>query len=69
MRPPPFQPPTPTSQGLPRLNPPELAPVTGLLEPAGARPRMTDPNHPGLESVGPRPEEVRRPETEQQQRR
>jgi len=64
MRPPPFQPPT---QGLPRVSRADLAAASGVIDGAGAGPRMTDPNPPGLESVGPRQEEVRRSRSEQRQ--
>ena len=61
MRPPPFQPPT---QGLPRLSREEIAAAGGMVSGVGAGPRITDSNTRGLESVGPRPGEVRRPEAD-----
>lgn len=62
MRPPPFQPPTP---GLARARSAGLSPVADLIDGAGAGPRNTGPNSPGLESVGPRPEGVFLPAGEQ----
>lgn len=62
MRPPPFQPPTP---GLARARSAGLSPLADLSDGVGAGPRISGPNSPGLESVGPRPEEVFRSAGEQ----